>query len=105
MRLLAFFGLPTALALAWRSDSAGPPESVEEVLQTWRDLRATFHAAVTVSSATFEEFEAELEKVRASLPLFANVELGNTWAHGDAADPYRVAAARALEHVRLSTCA
>jgi hypothetical protein len=34
------------------------------------------------------------------LPLFANVELGNTWAHGDAADPYRVAAARALERVR-----
>jgi hypothetical protein len=116
-------GLPTALALAWRSDNAGPPESVDEVgaprirhsvpmwfealsvlppqvLATWRDLRATFPAATTVRAATFEDFEAELKNVRASLPLFANAELGNTWAYGDAADPHRVAAARALERVR-----
>ena len=44
--------------------------------------------------------EAELEKVRASLPLFANVELGNTWGMATPSTPTVLP-----PHVRLSTCA
>ena len=84
-------GLDHALVFAWRGDNQGPPDSVAEIEADFASVRQTFPGAAVFSS-TFDNFTAHLQSpaVVASLPVVTS-ELGDTWIHGAASDPIRLA--------------
>ncbi len=90
-----------AMAPVWRGDNAGPPGSAQEVLDTFAGLQKLFPNATLVAS-TFEDFVDAVEAADLPLPVVDGKEVGDTWAYGVASDPYRLAAARALERVRAA---
>lgn len=69
-----------ALVSAFRGDNAGPPESVEEILQNYKDVQAEFPNAKVVAS-TFDRFVNEFLPYQKNLPTVSS-EIGDTWIHG-----------------------
>ena len=96
-------GLAHALVYAWRGDNAGPPASVQEVLDNFAFVRSQFPGA-RVYSTTLDAFTARLRApaVAALLPV-ATGEIGDTWLHGIAADPHKTAMAGRAQALR-SAC-
>jgi len=85
-------GSPHGLALDWRGDNAGPPDSVEEVLNDWATMRSELPPGVTILASSFEEWAsaALTPATLDSLPVIEQ-EMGDTWVHGVSADPFKTA--------------
>ena len=90
-------GLQQALAFAIRGDNSGPP-SVLEVMGNYRTLRKLFPQAKIIASG-YDAFVNDLLPVKSQLPVYSE-EIGDTWIHGVASDPWKTAQAR--EVMRLS---
>lgn len=83
-------GLGHVLVFEWEGDNAGPPQAVSDIARDWAGLAAAFPGA-RIFSSTFDNFTAQLTPaVLERLPVI-EAELGDTWIHGPASDPMRVA--------------
>ena len=93
-------GMQAALAFAIRGDNSGPPQALE-VIKNYKTLQALFPKAKIIASG-YDTFVNELENFRAKLPVVLN-EIGDTWIHGVASDPWKTAATREVMRLR-SAC-
>lgn len=84
-------GLSHAATFSWRGDNAGPPESVQEVLDDFNYIRTQFPGA-NVFASTLDNFTQLLNApaIVATLPR-VTAEYGDTWLHGAASDPFKTA--------------
>jgi len=89
--------LADSISFAHTTDNLGP-QGPEEVRRVFAGLRAEFPDATVVAS-TLDEFATALRKVRGALPV-VTAEIGDTWIHGVASDPRKVAQYRALSRLR-----
>lgn len=92
-------GLTEALHFAHTGDNNGP-QSPDAVIETFARTRQQFPGAV-VAASTLDAFALKLRAVKKSLPV-VTAELGDTWIHGMATDPAKVAQFRALCRWRAS---
>ena len=72
-----FPGLSHALCWAFRTDNSGPPMDMNEVFDQFDIARWQFPGA-NVYASTYDNFTAQLETVRATLPITSG-EPGDTW--------------------------
>ncbi|HEY6185980.1 MAG TPA: DUF5054 domain-containing protein, partial [Terriglobales bacterium] len=87
-----------AIAIVVADDNAGP-HPPEEISKTYATLSAQFpNAQITPTSLT--EIANAVEPHRGSLPIFTG-EIGDTWIHGVASDPLKLARYREVARLRL----
>ena len=84
-------GFSEALAFAIRGDNSGPP-SIVEVFRNYATLKKLFPGAKIVASG-YDTFVEKLLTVVDKLPTYSQ-EIGDTWIHGIASDPFKTAATR-----------
>jgi hypothetical protein len=87
-----------AVAVEVRDDNAGP-HTVEEIRQIYADLRQQFPKA-SIRASNLTEIANAVEPHKSSLPVLTQ-EIGDTWIHGVASDPVKLA--RYREVLRLRT--
>lgn len=90
-------GLDEGIYFAHTNDNHGPqpPEGVETAFDT---LQKRFPGA-QLRASTMDAFAEALERVRETLPVVTS-EIGDTWIHGGATDPIKVARLRELLRLR-----
>ncbi len=76
-----------ALCFAFTGDNDGP-QTVDEVLDYYRQLRETYPNA-DVHASTLDAFTQQLRAIKPTLPVITR-ELGDTWIHGVGTDPMKV---------------
>jgi hypothetical protein len=86
-------GTADAAAVEMTSDNAGPP-GADDVAATWERLARAFPGA-HIRAASLDDVADLLRPVRAELPVVTD-EIGDTWVHGTAADPVKLAGIREL---------
>ena len=86
-----------ALVTAVRGDNSGPHKP-EEIDGIYAELAARFPKAEIAASSLSEMAEA-LDPYRDKLPVVTE-EIGDTWIHGCASDPLKVARYRAVARLR-----
>lgn len=86
-------GSTHALAFAFRSDNAGPPDLAELKLD-FALLRLSFPNA-DIRASTYDSFVQQIQNVTDSLPKVSS-EIGDTWIYGIASDPLKSAQTRAV---------
>ena len=86
-----------AIAVEMRDDNAGP-HTVDEIHQIYADLRRQFPAA-TIQAASLTDIANAVEPLRGNLPVMTQ-EIGDTWIHGVASDPVKLARIRELVRLR-----
>jgi hypothetical protein len=101
-------GFGEALCFNFRGEGQGPPDSVNEVRDTFSAFRAEFPGAEVLSSSFDAYFDA-LEAVADTLLPVVTSESGDSWINGYAGDPgkmglYRVAAGAFAECARAGAC-
>jgi hypothetical protein len=90
-------GSDLAVAIVVRDDNMGP-HTVEEIHTTYSTLGTRFPSAqITPTSLT--EIANAVEPYRGSLPVLTE-EIGDTWIHGVASDPLKVARYREVSRLR-----
>ncbi|MFZ4519361.1 MAG: DUF5054 domain-containing protein [Microthrixaceae bacterium] len=89
----------TAAMVEMTGDNVGPP-SADDVRATWAALRERFPGA-RIRAATLDDVADALRPVRHELPM-VTAEIGDTWIHGVASDPPKVAAFRELARRRTA---
>lgn len=85
-------GSEHALVFAWRGDNQGPPNSVAEIVGNIASVQAEFPGAAVFAS-TFDNFTQHVvgnASLLAQLPALT-AEIGSTWVHGEASEPFRTA--------------
>jgi hypothetical protein len=86
-----------AIAMVVRDDDSGP-HTLEEVHETYSALKGQFpNAQITPTNLT--EIANAVEPYRNSLPVVTG-EIGDTWIHGIASDPLKVARYREVARLR-----
>lgn len=86
-------GGKVAIAINFTGDNHGP-HSYDEVKEIYAELRAKYPNARLVPGS-FNEIAEEFRAVRDQLPVVTS-EIGDTWIHGYASAPMRLAKFRAL---------
>lgn len=86
-----------AIAIVVRDDNSGP-HTVEEIRETYKNLGERFPNASIVPTNLSDIAEA-VDPHRDSLPT-VNGEIGDTWIHGVASDPLKLARYRELARLR-----
>jgi hypothetical protein len=86
-----------AIAVVVRDDNSGP-HTLEEIHQTYSDLGGRFPNARIVPTSLTEIANA-VEPHGASLPVLTS-EIGDTWIHGVASDPLKLARYREVARLR-----
>jgi hypothetical protein len=82
-----------------RDDNEGP-HTLEEIRQTYATLKARFPEAQVIPT-NLTEIANAVDPHRASLPVLT-AEIGDTWIHGVASDPLKVARFREVARLRRS---
>jgi hypothetical protein len=90
-------GMNEAIAFAHTGDNVGP-QTVDEVLAIFRDMRRRFPGA-RVFASTMDDYARKLLSIRSRLPV-VTAEIGDTWIHGVGSDPGKVAQYRELSRLR-----
>jgi hypothetical protein len=90
-------GSDVAVAIIMRDDNAGP-HTAEEVTQIYERLSVRFPNAQIVPTSLTAIANA-VEPHRKLLPVFTN-EIGDTWIHGVASDPLKLARYREIARLR-----
>jgi hypothetical protein len=88
-----------AIAIVVRDDNSGP-HTLEEIRQTFSTLSARFPSAQIIPTSLTEIANA-VEPHRGSLPVLSG-EIGDTWIHGVASDPRKLARYREVARLRQS---
>ena len=86
-----------AIAMVVRDDNAGP-HTLAEIQETYATLSGRFPNAKIVPT-NLTEIANAVEPHRGSLPVLTS-EIGDTWIHGIASDPVKVARYRAVARLR-----
>src|SRR5258708_3631919 len=86
-----------AIAMVVRDDNSGP-HTLEEIRQTYSELGGRFPNARIVPTSLTEIANA-VEPHRDSLPVLTR-EIGDTWIHGVASDPLKLARYREVARLR-----
>jgi len=86
-----------AVAMVVRDDNAGP-HTLTEIQETYATLSSRFPNAKIVPT-TLSEIANAVEPHRGSLPVLTS-EIGDTWIHGIASDPLKVARYREVARLR-----
>ena len=89
-------GFDAGLGFAHTSDNLGP-QSVPQVAEAHRDI-ARAHPDALIRPGTLEDYAAVVWPRRAELPV-VELELGDSWIHGTASDPVKLARFRALQRL------
>lgn len=79
-------GLDDMLVFDHSMDNCGP-KSAEKVLKNFRRLQRKFKGYEVVAG-TMDDFAEKLWDVKETLPVFEG-EIGDSWIHGAASDPYK----------------
>ena len=89
-------GPDVGLSFAHTSDNIGP----QSVAQTVDVLRAMQHAhpGADITASTLDAFGAEMWRRREQFPVVTE-EIGDSWIHGAASDPRKLAQFRALQRL------
>jgi len=87
-----------ALAYAFRTDNAGPPTSIQELLNVYSTVRGQYPGANVIAS-TYENFVADVLPVKDLLPLVEN-EIGDVWIDGISSDPLKESQFREISRAR-----
>ncbi|WIA20109.1 hypothetical protein OEZ85_005961 [Tetradesmus obliquus] len=98
-------GFKHALCVSWRNDNLGPPETLEELQTMFAVARQQWPGATVKASsldAYLEQLSGAVEAGEIKLPVVTG-EIGDTWIHGIASDPGRMASYRATLRAR-HTC-
>jgi hypothetical protein len=90
-------GAELALVTAVRGDNSGP-HTPQEIAGIYAELGARFPHA-EIRGASLSEMADALEPYRDKLPMVSE-EIGDTWIHGCASDPLKVARYRAVSRLR-----
>ncbi len=88
-----------AIAVEVRDDNSGP-HTIDEVHQIYADLRQQFPNA-TIQAANLTDIANAVQPFRNNLPVLTQ-EIGDTWIHGVASDPIKLARTRELVRLRRS---
>jgi hypothetical protein len=89
-------GAGAGLAFAHTSDNIGP-QTAPQVAEVWRDLRRALPDA-DIRASTLDAFGDALWEARDRLPVVTE-EIGDSWIHGAASDPVKLARFRALQRL------
>lgn len=89
-------GMDEALSFAHTEDNIGP-QSVPQTAEVYRNLAKACPGA-KVRAATLEDYAALLWDRRSNLPVI-ETEIGDSWIHGCASDPSKLAGFRALQRL------
>jgi hypothetical protein len=89
-------GAGAGLAFAHTNDNMGP-QTVPQVAEVWRDLRRTLPGA-DIRASTLDSVGEALWERRGSFPV-VTAEIGDSWIHGAASDPVKLARFRALQRL------
>lgn len=89
-------GMTDALSFAHTEDNIGP-QSVPQTVHVLRAL-ARRHPRARIRAATLEDYGALLWERRGELPVVTG-EIGDSWIHGAASDPPKLARFRALQRL------
>ena len=92
-------GSDLAVSINVRGDNSGP-HPADEVEDIYDDLHRQFTNAEIVAT-NLTEIANAVEPFRANLPVVTE-EIGDTWIHGIASDPLKVARYREIARLRLS---
>lgn len=90
-------GLEDALYFAHTHDNHGP-SSMEEVRELFAQLQLEYPEAEIIAS-TLDAFAEKLRGIKDRLPVI-HEEIGDSWIHGIASDPWRIARYRELLRLR-----
>jgi hypothetical protein len=91
---------PHALIINYQGDNSGAPSAVE-VAGLYAAAALTFPSAASVRLSSFEEFVEAAQKSSpgaSALPVISS-EMGDSWAYGAGADPFKLAAFRETRRV------
>lgn len=89
-----------ALASYFRSDNAGPPESVGEINAIFDRIEAVFPNATTIRASSFGAFVQEVKSSFTELERSTTLDWGDQWLTGTSTDPLRLAKYRAVVRAR-----
>ena len=92
-------GSDLAVAIVVRDDNSGP-HTLEEVAATYADLQRRFPNAQVIPTSLTEIANA-IEPHKNALPVVTQ-EIGDTWIHGAASDPLKLARYREVARLRES---
>lgn len=87
-------GLDTGLSFAHTNDNLGP-QSVGQTVEALRALQHQYPGA-EITASTLDAFGAEMWLRREEFPVLEQ-EIGDSWIHGAASDPQKLAQFRALQ--------
>ena len=90
-------GSDLAVAMVVRDDNQGP-HTVEEIHQTYSTLGTRFPGAEIIPT-NLTEIANAVDAYRGSLPVLT-AEIGDTWIHGVASDPLKIARYREVSRLR-----
>lgn len=90
-------GMQSGIAFAHGRDNH-PPQDAAAVASVFRRMRKK-HPGATVDACGMDDYASEIWNFRSRLPVISE-ELADTWIHGVASHPERVASLRALSRLR-----
>ncbi|MDB5083955.1 MAG: glycoside hydrolase [Bacilli bacterium] len=96
-KVLEVEGLRDALVFAHTGDNMGPP-SAEVVRNLFVTLGEKYPNAV-IKASTLDEFAEKLVTIKHQLPIVEE-EIGDSWIHGAASDPWKIERYRELLRLR-----
>lgn len=89
-------GMTEALSFAHTNDNLGP-QSVPQTVEVYRGLAEAYPGA-RIRAGTLDEYGARLWDRRETLPVI-ETEIGDSWIHGCASDPAKLARFRVLQRL------
>jgi len=95
--VLGLAGLNDVMVFAHTGDNCGPP-SIEDIKREFAQL-STKYPGATIQASTMDQFTQKLLAVKNQLPVVTE-EIGDTWIHGTASDPRKLAEFRTLLRLR-----
>ena len=90
-------GTKTAVNISFTGDNYGP-QNPEQVLDIFVNLQNQFPNARIIAS-NLSDVANEISNIKSLLPVVAS-ELGDTWIHGVASDPLKIAQFREISRLR-----
>jgi hypothetical protein len=89
-------GDDVGLSFAHTSDNIGP-QSVPQTVEALRTIRHA-HPGAEIFASTLDAFGAEMWARREQFPV-VTTEIGDSWIHGAASDPHKLAQFRAMQRL------
>lgn len=90
-------GTQTAVAISFTGDNHGP-QKPQQIAEIYSSLRKQFPNAEIVAS-TLNNVASEIALIKEELPIIKK-EIGDTWIHGVASDPLKVARFKEISRFR-----